>query len=145
MDTEKTQETVKTGEPAAADPASVFAPKSVEPKTEDLASAFGAAPAEHAAEPAAGTAAPSSGSAGASGIETLTGTVVFIMTSRGSKSEGKKPYLYQQREKTPLPLWKSGDNPFQNDALDAYDGKKVEITGKPGRRGVFTVETIKEL
>lgn len=72
------------------------------------------------------------------------GTIVFLSSDVGSKSETKRPYLYQNREGC-IPVLKEDDNPFENSGLDAYDGKLVEVTGLYGRGDYFIIATIKEI
>ena len=75
---------------------------------------------------------------------TLKGTIVFLLSDVGSKSESKRPFLYQDSENC-IPVFKENDNPFENDGLKAFDGKNVEITGRYGRGDVFYIADIKEI
>ena len=79
------------------------------------------------------------------GIEVvLQGTIVFLATNEGSKSEGVFPYLYQDSE-TKIKIFREGDNPFENHGFDDFDGKRVELKGSLGRGNVFVVKEIKAI
>lgn len=71
----------------------------------------------------------------------LTGTIIFKMANVGSKSENLDPFLYVNKENC-TPIWRKGDNPFENKGFDEYDGKKVTVSGEMGNTK-FTVETIR--
>jgi hypothetical protein len=60
-------------------------------------------------------------------IETI-GTVVFLQFNTGTKSEGKVPFLYIDRD-TVYKLVLKGDNPFENRGFVPFDGKRVRVTG----------------
>ena len=60
-------------------------------------------------------------------IETV-GTVVFLLFHIGTKSEGKVPFLYIDRD-TMYKLVLRGDNPFENKGLHPFDGQRVRVTG----------------
>lgn len=72
----------------------------------------------------------------------LYGTIIFIRTAQGSKSERLAPFLYQNRDVEFLRLFLKNDNPFENNGLLQYDGRFVAITGSILPSGVFLVETI---
>lgn len=74
---------------------------------------------------------------------TLSGTIIFLLDNVGSKSESKHPYLYQNSDSC-IPVFKESDNPFENEGLKSFDGKKVEIKGQYGRGDVFCISEIKE-
>ena len=71
----------------------------------------------------------------------LVGTVVFLMSNQGSKSEAVLPYLYVTQEKIVRTLFK-GDNPFENASLRLYDGRRVKVFGTQKPNGTFLVERI---
>lgn len=73
-------------------------------------------------------------------MEKREGIIIFLPYAKGTKSEGLKPYLYESKGSI-LQIWKNGDNPFQNDFLNAYDGKHVIIEGNM-RNCVFEIENI---
>ena len=60
-------------------------------------------------------------------IET-TGTVVFLLFGTGTKSEAKVPFLYVNKD-TMYKLFLKGDNPFENNGLIPFDGKRVKVSG----------------
>ena len=72
------------------------------------------------------------------------GIVVFIQTDTGSKSESVQPYLYQGNGEM-VRLWKQGDNPFEQNALKPFDGKRVAITGETDENDVLCVRAIEEI
>lgn len=57
-----------------------------------------------------------------------TGTVVFLLFNAGTKSEGRFPFLYVNRD-TVYKLCLKGDNPFENNGFAPYDGKRVRVSG----------------
>ena len=59
----------------------------------------------------------------------LQGIVVFMPVDVGSKSEALAPTLYLNRDKK-IRLYKRGDNPFENNSFNDYDGKLVETLGE---------------
>lgn len=74
----------------------------------------------------------------------LLGTVVFLKTNLGSKSEGVFPFLYQDQDRiTKIRL--QNDNPFENRGLRPFDGKAVEIRGSAGRGNIFLISEIRPL
>ncbi|SHK66640.1 hypothetical protein [Fibrobacter sp. UWB12] len=75
--------------------------------------------------------------------EILQGTVIFRQNDCGSKSERVKPFLYCNKDMI-VPLFKKGDNPFENNILQEYDGKQVEIIGEV-RNDVFEITNIKKV
>ena len=66
----------------------------------------------------------------------LTGTVVFFESNAGSKSEAVLPHLYVNRHKI-IRILIDGDNPFENNMLQEYDGKKITISGIEKSNGNF--------
>lgn len=75
----------------------------------------------------------------------LVGTVVFLKTNEGSKSEAIVPFLYQGKDSSPQRIMLREDNPFENNGLTAYDGKTVELAGAIAPSGTFLAETITAL
>jgi len=70
------------------------------------------------------------------------GTIIFLKTNEGSKSEAFLPFLYRNRE---VPLQKvmlRDDNPFENNGFVPYDGKTIEISGEIALSGTFVVDEI---
>ena len=74
--------------------------------------------------------------------ERLTGTVVWWIENVGSKSEAALPHLYVGRETPPVVLMKVGDNPFENNSLQPYDGRRVTVVGERNANGVLIVESV---
>ena len=72
------------------------------------------------------------------------GIVIFMLAYAGTMSESIRPFLYQGNGEF-LHLWKEGDNPFQNDSLIPYDGKKVRVIGQKNGNDVFCVDSIEEI
>lgn len=72
------------------------------------------------------------------------GIIIFSKINIGSKSESYQPFLYQGYGKFFL-LRKRGDNPFVNESIKAFDGKRVRITGTKNENDVFLVESIEEI
>lgn len=72
----------------------------------------------------------------------LSGTVVFVKTNIGSKSEATVPYLKIGAETPLLKILLRNDNPFENKGMVAYDGKLVELTGELAPSGTFIVDEI---
>lgn len=71
------------------------------------------------------------------------GIVVFMQTDKGSKSQSVQPYLYQGNGEM-VRLWKQGDNPFEQNALKPYDGKRVCVTGSTDENDILCVSEIEE-
>ena len=74
--------------------------------------------------------------------ERLTGTVVWLIENAGSKSEAALPHLYVGRETPPVVLMKKDDNPFENNGLQPYDGRRVTVVGERDESGAFVVESV---
>ena len=74
--------------------------------------------------------------------ERLTGTVVWWIENAGSKSEAALPHLYVGRETPPVVLMKEDDNPFENNSLQPYDGRRVTVVGERNANGVLIVESV---
>lgn len=58
----------------------------------------------------------------------LEGTVVFIQMNAGSKSEAIQPVLYIN-ENEYHQLYMENSNPFENNELRKFDGRKVNVKG----------------
>lgn len=56
------------------------------------------------------------------------GTVVFLLSNAGTKSEERIPFLYVNRNLM-YQLYLKGDNPFENKGFLPYDGKRVRVSG----------------
>jgi len=74
--------------------------------------------------------------------QTKRGTLVFLKANVGSKSERIAPYLYAGKDEPLLPLFKEGDNPFENKTLVPFDGAHVEVVGNAERGNDFIVSKI---
>ena len=72
----------------------------------------------------------------------LQGIVVFMPVDVGSKSEALAPILYLNRNKK-IRLYKKGDNPFEHNSSNDYDGKLVEILGELILENKFKVHSIR--
>ena len=57
-----------------------------------------------------------------------TGTVVFLLSNIGTKSEGVFPFLYVNQN-TKYKLHLRGDDSFEERGLFPYDGKRVKVSG----------------
>lgn len=75
--------------------------------------------------------------------KTLTkhGTVIFLSSKKGSKSEGLYPFLYESAEICSRIMLKD-DNPFENTVLRSYDGQQVEIICHKGRNDILIIDSI---
>jgi hypothetical protein len=78
----------------------------------------------------------------------VAGTVIFLMVNEGTKSEGRFPFLYVNRDAV-YKLYLRGDNPFENNGLLPYDGKRVRVSGvktentkKSYAAGTLTVDAV---
>ena len=71
----------------------------------------------------------------------ISGTVVFIRSNTGSKSEATLPYLYANKDEMTRILV-NGDNPFENNMLIPFDGKRVTVLGNKKNNGTFVIENI---
>ena len=69
------------------------------------------------------------------------GTVIFLDSFAGSKSQSVLPYLYESVDSC-VRIMLKGDNPFENAGLCPYDGKMVEIRCVKGRGNVFIAQDI---
>ena len=58
----------------------------------------------------------------------ITGTVIFMPSNTSSKSEAVLPYLYNNKNEV-VQIYFEGDNPFENNTLVPFDGKKISVTG----------------
>ena len=74
----------------------------------------------------------------------LKGTVVFNYANVGSQSEGIYPFIYNDYASF-IMIYMVDDNPFENNSLKPYDGKKVIIKGDYNDYGTFVVEEINEV
>lgn len=72
------------------------------------------------------------------------GIIIFTKINIGSKSECIQPFLYQGSGRF-LRLWKQGDNPFDNESIKPFDGKKVKVIGQKNENDVFCVDSIEEI
>ena len=70
-----------------------------------------------------------------------TGIIEFILSGVGSKSEKMQPFL-KEDDGNLVEIFKESDNPFKNDTLKEYEGKKVTITGEENEYGLFIIDTI---
>ena len=71
----------------------------------------------------------------------MEGTIVFLKIFVGTKSESLQPHLYLGEGKM-IRLRKEGDNPFDNESLWPFDGKKVRVQGKVNEEGILYVESL---
>ena len=76
-------------------------------------------------------------------ILTKTGTVVFLETKKGSKSEGVYPHLYESSENC-VRIRMKDDNPFENIELIPYDGKRVIVRGIMSQGNIFIINSIEK-
>ena len=74
-------------------------------------------------------------------MEVLEGVVVFLTYAEGTKSESRRPFLYIGRNSDPIRLWVKEDNPFENNKLYGFDGKRVIIKGEINK-DVFEISDI---
>lgn len=65
-----------------------------------------------------------------SSYQKLTGTVVFLKSNEGSKSEAVVPFLYRGRDMPLQRIMRKDDNPFENRGFVEYDGKVVDLYGE---------------
>ncbi len=72
------------------------------------------------------------------------GTIVFMLTNIGSKSEGIKPFLYIGKGKF-LEIWMSGDESMSGDMLIPYDGQQIAVHGEVNDYDIFIIETIETI
>ena len=71
----------------------------------------------------------------------LKGTIVFLPFAAGSKSESVRPHLYVSKDEI-IKVMKTGDNPFENNSLIAFDGYYVRTRGHYGMGKTFLIEEI---
>ncbi len=76
--------------------------------------------------------------------ETKTGIIIFLQVNDGTKSEVYLPFLYTSKKVAPIELFFEGDNPFENNIAEKYDGKFVSLSGIQSSSNVFLVKEIKE-
>ncbi len=69
------------------------------------------------------------------------GTVVFMKSYIGTKSESIQPYLYIGNAKF-LRIYMKGDNPYENISIKALDGKLISIIGTIDENDILTIEKI---
>lgn len=75
----------------------------------------------------------------------LEGVIVFKPFASGSKSDSMQPYLFRESGDL-IRIFFPSDNPYENETLKNYDGKKVFITGEPSSiGGVFLIDSIEEI
>ena len=72
---------------------------------------------------------------------TQQGTIVFMRTNIGSKSEGIKPFLYVGKGKF-LEVWMSKDESLAGDMLAPYDGQQITAHGEINEYDIFLIEAI---
>lgn len=60
--------------------------------------------------------------------EILSGTIIFQKINDGSKSESLQPFLYISQTEV-IHLYVKNSNPFENNELQKYDGKFVNVKG----------------
>ena len=73
----------------------------------------------------------------------LKGTIVFLPFAAGSKSESVRPQLYVSKDEI-IKVMKTGDNPFENSSLIAFDGHYVRTRGHYGMGKTFLIEEIED-
>ena len=71
------------------------------------------------------------------------GIIVFMLCDEKSKSECLQPFLYLG-EGNFIRVWKKGDNPFENESFQAFDGKEVVLTGVLDEQDDLCVTEIQE-
>ena len=76
---------------------------------------------------------------------TYSGTIIFLKTNEGTKSECLAPYLYRGKDEPPLSVMIKDDNPFENNALQSYDGQRVELSGIQTETTGFIADEIKSI
>ena len=72
---------------------------------------------------------------------TQQGTIVFMHTNIGSKSEGIMPFLYVGKGKF-LEIWMSKDESLSGDMLVPYDGQQITAHGEINEYDIFLIEAI---
>ena len=73
----------------------------------------------------------------------ITGTVIFMPSNTNSKSETALPYLYSSKNEV-VQIYFEGDNPFENNTLVPFDGKKISVTGYKKSDKKFIITNISE-
>ena len=73
----------------------------------------------------------------------ITGTVIFMPSNANSKSEAVLPYLYNNKNEV-VQIYFEGDNPFENNKLVPFDGKKISVTGYKKSNKKFIITNISE-
>ena len=76
-------------------------------------------------------------------IVEMTGTVVFLQRNMGSKSEAVLPFLYINKDEI-VRIFFEGDNPFENNKLQEFDGKAITVAGYKRDDGMFIITAIPE-
>ena len=71
----------------------------------------------------------------------ITGTVVFILENKGSKSEGTFPFLYLGNGEF-VRVWLDGDISAFGNGFREFDGMRVTLVGEKNEQGVFIVTKI---
>ena len=74
----------------------------------------------------------------------LKGKIVFVESNPGSKSEGRYPYIELDTGDR-AKIFALNDNPFQNNLLDGYEGKTVEVEGEFNENCTFIASVINEV
>ena len=77
-------------------------------------------------------------------ILTKCGTIIFLDANQGSKSEGLYPYLYESAGVCTRVMLEN-DNPFENKGLLPFDGVKVTLLCREGRRNCLIVTSVSEV
>ena len=73
----------------------------------------------------------------------MIGTICFMFRNEGSKSEGMNPFLYAGEGEF-IPVRMMDENPFENNTLRSFDGKKVFIDGEYNDNEIFMIGEIRE-
>lgn len=76
-------------------------------------------------------------------MQILTGQIIYKTFAEGTKSECQRPFVFLENGSQIL-LYKTEDNPFENNAFAAFENKKVQLTGE-FCEGVFNVSEISQI
>lgn len=71
----------------------------------------------------------------------MQGTVIFLKSFLGTKSESVQPFLYLGNGEI-IRIFKPGDNPFENETLQNFDGKEVAVSGEVNEKGILEISSI---
>lgn len=69
------------------------------------------------------------------------GTIVFMLTNIGSKSEGIKPFLYKGKGEF-LDIWIPEDDSHLGNMIAKYDGQQVTLHGKFNEYNIFLIDIV---